>query len=169
MSSPRGQQTGVAEHPTIQPGRRLVAIDPAADAFTALTMMRRNEVRHLPVVVENRCVGLLTESDLLRGLASGRSAAELTVGALCHQPAPAVPAGSTLQTMAEAMVADGADAALLVNRGVLVGMVTSTDVLGAVTEKWRDRTPSRDSTPSRGRTPSRGHTPSRDHTPSRGM
>jgi len=139
MSSPRGQATGVADHPTIRPGRRLLAIDPAADAYTALTVMRRNEVRHLPVVVENQCIGLLTEGDLLRGLASGRSAAELTAGELCHQPAPAVPAGSSLQIMAEAMIADGAGAALLVSRGVLVGMVTSTDVLGAVTEKWRDR------------------------------
>lgn len=139
MSSPRGQRAGVVEHPTLQPGRRLLAIHPAADAFTALTVMRRNEVRHLPVVMDNRCIGLLTEGDLLRGLASGRSAAELTVGELCHQPAPAVPAGSSLQTMATAMLGEGADAALLVNHGVLVGMVTSTDVLGAVTEKWRDR------------------------------
>jgi predicted transcriptional regulator len=126
-----------AEHPVIQPGRRVVAVHPAADAFAALTVMRRNEVRHLPVVVDDRCVGLLTETNLLRGLASSSSADELTVAALCHQPAPAVPAGSSLQTMAVTMVASGADAVLVVNRGVMVGMVTGSDVLGAVTSRWR--------------------------------
>jgi len=137
MGSPTSRTTAT-EHPTIQPGRRLVAVHPEADAFTALTVMRRNEVRHLPVVAGEQCVGMLTETDLLRGLASGRSGADLTAGELCHQPAPAVPAGSSLRTMAETMVASGADAALVVSRGVMVGMVTSSDVLGAVTAKWRE-------------------------------
>ncbi|HEY3002227.1 MAG TPA: CBS domain-containing protein [Kribbellaceae bacterium] len=116
----------------------MVAVHPDADAFTALTVMRRNEVRHLPVVVDQRCVGILTESDLVRGLASGRSAAELTAEELCHSPAPSVPAGSSLQTMANAMIDADVDALILVSRGVMVGMVTSTDVLGAVTAKWRE-------------------------------
>ncbi len=129
--------TAEAEHPVIKPGRRLVAVHPAVDAFTALTVMRRHEVRHLPVVADDRCVGLLTETDLLRGLASSASAEELTVAALCHRPAPAVPAGSSLHTMATTMVASAADAVLVVNRGVMVGMVTASDVLGAVTSRWR--------------------------------
>ena len=136
MNSPRPRTT-TTEYPVVQPGRKVLAVHPAADAFTALTVMRRNEVRHLPVVVDDRCIGLLTESDLLRGLASSISADQLTVGTLCHQPAPAVAAGSSLQTMAATMVADGADAALVVNGGMMVGMVTSSDVLGAVTSRWR--------------------------------
>jgi CBS domain-containing protein len=137
MSSPKPLR-GTTEHPTVQVGRRLLAVHPAADAYTALTVMRRNEVRHLPVVLDEKCIGLLTESDLLRGLASERRGADLTVGELCRRPAPAVPAGSSLQTMAAAMIADGTDAVLLVNRGVVVGMVTGSDVLGAVTSRWRD-------------------------------
>lgn len=123
--------------PVVQPGHRLVAVPPEVDAFTALTVMRHNEVRHLPVVLDDRCIGLLTEGDLLRALASSISADELTAGALCHQPAPCVPAGSSLRDMAAAMIADGADAAVVVSRGMMVGMVTGTDVLGAVTSKWR--------------------------------
>jgi len=133
------RQTLDTEGPLIKPGRRLVAVHPAADPFTALTVMRRNEVRHLPVVDGDRCVGLLTESDLLRALASGTSADELAAGALCHRPAPTVPAGSSLQALASAMIASNADAALVVRDGVLVGMVTGSDVLGAVTSKWRAR------------------------------
>lgn len=125
------------EPPLVKSSGRLAAVHPADDAFAALTVMRRNEVRHLPVVAGDRCVGLLTEAGLLRGLASGRPAGELTVAALCHQPAPAVPAGSSLQVMAETMVACGADAAIVVSRGVLVGLVTAGDVLGAVTSRWR--------------------------------
>jgi CBS domain-containing protein len=126
-----------AADPLIKPGRRLLAVNPETDAFTALTVMRRNEVRHLPVVVGDLCVGLLTEGDLLRALATSASAGELTAGGLCHRPAPAVPAGSSLRDIAAIMIADGSDAALVVSRGVMVGLVTSGDVLGAVTARWR--------------------------------
>ena len=132
-----GRESTAAEHPAIPKGRRLVAVDPDADAYTALTIMRRNEVRHLPVILDGRCIGLLTETDLLRGLASPVSAAELTAGMLCHRPAPAVPAGSSLPAMAATMIEAGADAAIVVSNGAMVGMVTSSDVLGAVTGKWR--------------------------------
>jgi len=131
-----------APHPVVRAGRRVTAVHPGADAFTALTVMRRNEVRHLPVIDGDRCVGLLTEGDLLRALTSAPSAtssADLTAGGLCHSPAPWVPAGSTLEVMAARMLADGSDAALVVSRGELVGMVTGTDVLGAVTGRWRTR------------------------------
>lgn len=134
MGSP--SRTVHAEGPIMRPGRRLAA-PPGMDAYTALTLMRHNEVRHLPVVDGDRCVGLLTEFDLVRALASEISAASLTAGALCHRPAPTVPAGSSLQEMAATMVARGCDATLVVKQGVVVGMVTAGDVLGAVTEKWR--------------------------------
>jgi|SRR5215217_4915446 len=140
------RRTIPTEDPIVKPGRRVLAVHPTADAFAALTMMRHNEVRHLPVVDGDRCVGLLTEFDLLRALASDISAAELTAEALCHRPAPAVPAGSSLPAMAVAMVAAGADAALVVQGGVMVGMVTASDVLGAVTSKWRT-SPSQESMP----------------------
>lgn len=137
MNSARRDAT--TEHPTVPKGRRVVAVHPAMDAYGALTMMRRSEVRHLPVVADGHCVGLLTEADLLRGLASGASGAELTAGGLCHRPAPAVPAGSSLPAMAAAMIDSGADAVIVVSNGTMVGMVTSSDVLGAVTARWRDR------------------------------
>lgn len=137
MSTARRDTT--TEHPAVPKGRRVVAVHPAADAFEALTVMRRSEVRHLPVVADGHCVGLLTEAGLLRGLASGASGAELTAGGLCHRPAPAVPAGSSLPAMAAAMVDSGADAVIVVSNGTMVGLVTSSDVLGAVTARWRDR------------------------------
>jgi CBS domain-containing protein len=131
-----------SQHPMIRAGRRMVAVHPGTDAFTALSVMRNAETRHLPVVEGDRCVGLLTEADLLRALAATATVpatSDLTVGSLCHRPAPSVPAGSSLQAMAERMLLDGTDAALVVARGVMVGMVTSTDVLGAVTGRGRAR------------------------------
>ena len=136
MSSARRETA--TEHPAIPKGRRMVAVHPATDAYGALTVMRQGEVRHLPVVVDGHCVGLLTEADLLRGLASGASGAELTAGGLCHRPAPAVPAGSSLPAMAAIMIDSGADAVIVVSNGTMVGMVTASDVLGAVTARWRD-------------------------------
>jgi CBS domain-containing protein len=132
------REVTATEHPAIPRGRRLLAVHPATDAYGALTVMRQNEVRHLPVVADGRCVGLLTETDLLRGLACGASGAELTAGGLCHRPAPAVPSGSSLPAMAAVMTDSGADAVIVVSNGTMVGMVTGSDVLGAVTARWRD-------------------------------
>jgi len=128
--------------PVVRAGRRTVAVHPATDPFTALTVMRRNEVRHLPVVEGDRCVGLLSEGHLLAALASTNGSGDqrtdggLNAGALCHRPAPTVPPGSSLQAMAAIMTAERVDAVLVVHRGELVGIVTGSDVLGAITGGW---------------------------------
>ena len=44
----------------------LITIEPDRDLFEAIEMMRDNEIRHLPVVSNNRFIGLITMKDVLK-------------------------------------------------------------------------------------------------------
>src|SRR3989338_10637865 len=45
---------------------KLITITPDADIYDALIKMRDNNIRHLPVVEDNKMVGLLTIKDILK-------------------------------------------------------------------------------------------------------
>lgn len=113
----------------VRVSRRVLAVTADTDPVTALGVMRQGRVRHLPVIRGDQCVGLLTEVDLLVALAGGAAAVRSPVGELCQVPAPTVPAGATSDEIAAAILAGGADAALVVEDSVLVGIVTTTDLL----------------------------------------
>jgi CBS domain-containing protein len=121
--------------------RRVLAVTPETDPMTALSVMRGNGVRHLPVVQGQRCIGLLTEAHLLEAIIGMPGP---SVGWLCGSPAPTVPAGATPSTMAAAILAGGLDAALVVHGAALVGIVTSTDVLAQLAEQETSGTESSD-------------------------
>ena len=116
---------------TVLVSRPVLAVDLRADAFTALEVMRRNRVRHLPVVDGRTCVGLLTEADVLAALAD---ALPHSAGSLCHSPPPTVPAGAPLGRVAAQIMAGGLDAALVIRDSVLIGIVTCVDVLEQVAQ-----------------------------------
>ena len=44
----------------------MVTVDPGMDVFDALTVMRENDVRHLPVLDNGKLVGFITVKDILR-------------------------------------------------------------------------------------------------------
>ncbi len=78
---------------------RVVAVGPGMALIDALRVMDSAGVRHLPVVEGGRCVGLLTEIDMLRrlvarGLVRPGSSARLTAGEVCRQPAPVTVLGA---------------------------------------------------------------------------
>ena len=110
----------------------VLAIHPDTDAITALKVMQDFGVRHLPVVLGNRCEGLVTETDLLRALAMTTRPELPAVRQLRHRHPPAVADGAPTDRIAAAILAGGLGAALVVHDGALTGIVTSTDVLAAV-------------------------------------
>lgn len=46
--------------------KRVVTISPSKDIYDALVRMKRTRFKHLPVVVKNRVIGLVTIKDILR-------------------------------------------------------------------------------------------------------
>jgi CBS domain-containing protein len=95
----------------------------------ALHLMQRARTRHLPVLHRGGCVGVLVDVDLLAAVVDGVAGA---VGPLARHPVPTVALGADAPTVARAIAAGGMDAVLVVDDGVVVGIVTATDVLAGL-------------------------------------
>lgn len=110
----------------------IVAITPDASLGTALRLMAATGVRHLPVVDGHRCLGLVSEADLVGCLARESSplaaAAHRPVWQLTRRVTP-VPRSAHRSDAAWRMHADGVDAVLVTDNGRLVGIVTATDLI----------------------------------------
>ncbi|NMO89459.1 CBS domain-containing protein [Actinomycetospora sp. TBRC 11914] len=97
----------------------------------ALLVMHRAHLRHLPVVRRGRCVGVLVDVDLVAAAVDGRAG---EVGPLARHPVPTVGLDADAPATARAIVDGGMDAALVVDDGVVVGIVTATDVVGGLAD-----------------------------------
>ncbi|HLU54814.1 MAG TPA: CBS domain-containing protein [Pseudonocardia sp.] len=112
--------------------RHIVAITPDASVSTALALMASADVHHLPVFYGNRCRAVLRETDVLRHLASGRSApadrAATPVGRLVR-PVTSVDERARRSDAARCMTSAGTDVVLVIGRRGLVGIVTAADLV----------------------------------------
>jgi len=106
-------------------------IHPDDTLAKALEMMEVGGFRRLPVVKDGAVIGMLTERDLRqhRGhLASTKVNATMT------SPVFAVAPESTVQEAARLMVQQKVGGLPVVDKGVLVGVVTTTDMIRAFLE-----------------------------------
>ncbi|MGX7829611.1 CBS domain-containing protein [Actinokineospora sp. 24-640] len=110
---------------------RVLGIVPEATLDTALRMMAQARVRHLPVITNGRCVGLLTESDALwHAWASGDASCSVTE--VMRTPTPSVDLAVPLPEAAAAVLESGADAVVVTSAGAVVGILTSADLVRVV-------------------------------------
>lgn len=114
---------------------RLVAVDPAVSLATALQLMIAGGVRHVPVFDGPSCVGIVTETDVLRGLAACRGplgSATLPLEAVTR-PVRIVAPATSLHAAAALMDAMKVDV-LLVGDDTdgPTGIVTATDLIHAL-------------------------------------
>jgi CBS domain-containing protein len=107
---------------------RLVGITPDADVRVALQLLATSGVRHLPVLTDGRCLGLVREHDVVRHLAGPDALLPTPVARLCR-PAPVLGMSDRRSTAAAQMQAEGTDAILVVEHARLVGIVTATDLV----------------------------------------
>lgn len=122
---------------------RLVAVTPGTPVRTALDLMLAQDVHHLPVFTGRRCTGLVTESDLLRGVAAqwGPLGPAVITVAEVHGPVAVLPSSAPLSAAAAAMAADGRDAVLVADGDRIDGIVTASDVVGVVARRAGPATP----------------------------
>jgi CBS domain-containing protein len=109
----------------------IVGIDPTTPVETALQVMIARDIRHMPVVDGARCTGLVTEGDLLRGVAAERGPLGRTTLRVSDVAGRAVtlPAGARLSDATVLMAREHVDAILVMTEGRVGGIVTATDVV----------------------------------------
>ena len=120
-----------------------VTVSPRTSVLNARRMMRLHGIRHLPVVVEGRVVGMLSDRDVLlrdadvarplsvlqSDLLFGRHRAiETVMRSPVDTARAAEPIGGAAQTMLDARVSG----LPVVAEGRLVGIITSSDCLRAL-------------------------------------
>ncbi|MDD7969373.1 CBS domain-containing protein [Actinomycetospora lemnae] len=115
--------------PRLRPSRPVRVVTEQTSVAEALRVMRVAGVRHLPVIAGDRCTGLLVDRDLIAAAVDGVTE---PVGRLVRGPVPTVEAGTTAAHVARAVLAGGLDAAVVVEEGTVVGIVTTTDALVAL-------------------------------------
>jgi CBS domain-containing protein len=119
---------------------RLIGITPDADLHVALRLLATSGVRHLPVLTDGRCLGLVCERDVVRHLA-GPDAPLPTPVAQLYRPAPVLGVRDRRSTAAAQMQAADIDAVLVVKNGRLVGIVTATDLVRSLAQGTRPQEP----------------------------
>ena len=111
--------------------RELVGVTPDTPVMTALSLMARRRVRHLPVLAGRRCLGLVIELDLVRALAAVAlplGLADPVVGDVVRSVG-AVAGTARRSDAASVMSAGTADAVLVVEQEQVLGIVTATDLV----------------------------------------
>lgn len=109
----------------------VLGIEPDASLDVALKEMAQAGVRHLPVVLKGRCLGLLHEADVLWHLWAHPGARVASIDC-CRRPSPVVDIADYVARAAVVIDGAGTDAAVVTERGRVVGVITATDLVRLV-------------------------------------
>jgi CBS domain-containing protein len=113
--------------------RDVVVVSPTVSVAAARRMMARNHVRHLPVVVGGRLVGILSDRDVLRqpvDESEVKCGTAMTAGPITCGP------NTSVGRIAQLMLTHKIDCLPVINDDdVLVGLVTSSDLLSLLAER----------------------------------
>ena len=120
------------------------SVGPDDSLETARRLMAEHRIRHLPVMVEGRPAGVVTDQDMRRAAAAGGAESahrvgELTLSEACEADISA-PLDLVLSEMAERLL----DSALVLKGGKLVGIFTATDACREFAALLRREAPSPD-------------------------
>lgn len=117
----------------------VITITPKTSLPEAIRLMHQRGVRHLPVVEEDALVGIVSDRDLKRAMASPATSLEthelrylldaLTVNEIMTRAVITVGRMFPIEEAARLMVKERVSALPVTERGRLVGIVTETDVL----------------------------------------
>jgi CBS domain-containing protein len=114
----------------------VVGIVPQAPLEVALRLMVRAKVRHLPVVADGECLGVVDESDILWHLwSTGDGEHHVVAEIVVPGRHPNVDIAASLGHAAALMAERRVDAAMVTDGGRLAGIVTVTDILRAAAQR----------------------------------
>ena len=110
----------------------LISVEPDTDARTALELMEKHSVSQVPVLSDDRCVGVVSEANLMARIVEKPELIDEPVEPLMEPALPTVDGGVDLDTVTKHLV-QGHSAVLVQRGGVPVGIVTRFDVVQYLT------------------------------------
>lgn len=121
-----------------------VTITPFTSFPEAVRIMREKEIRHLPVMEEDKLVGVVSWTDLLHALPSMAKTlsgfetnyllANLHIQEVMSSPAITVPEDAPLEEVARLMVDEEIGCLPVVRNGAMVGLITEADIFETFVE-----------------------------------
>jgi acetoin utilization protein AcuB len=120
--------------------REILALDSATPCGEALARLRKERIRRAPVLARDTLVGMVSERDLLAVLpgsvaefdsAHGRAALRRPVSSVMKSPVITVGPDEHLEAAAKLMLERKIGGIPVVDHGLLVGMLTESDILRA--------------------------------------
>jgi acetoin utilization protein AcuB len=118
-----------------------VTVPPTMPVLEARRLMLEKKIRHLPVTDGSKLVGIVTDRDIRLNLPSAATSlsvweinyllAKLTVGAVMSRNVVAIESDREPREAAQLMLDHGVGALPVVDGGLLVGIITETDLLRA--------------------------------------
>ena len=119
--------------------REVVTLTPEHTLRDAIDLLRSNRIRHLPIVEEQRLVGIVTDRDVKRATPSvltgvgkdeyDNSLLTIKVSQLMTREPITVPRQSALKSAVEIFINRKVGALPVVDNGRLVGILTEIDIL----------------------------------------
>ena len=100
-----------------------------------IAKMKQYDVSQLPVVEEDRLVGMISEVDLLNYLLEGHHRTSDAIESIIDPAPPVVDPASAVGTLADVFLS--ANAAVVVDLGAVVGIVTKIDVIDHLAKRMR--------------------------------
>jgi len=130
------KQTEIREVMTKQP-HWIHASEPVTKAKYA---MEQHRIRHLPVMNNERVIGMLSDRDLkITDGIEGLNPATLVVMDICHGKPYTVDLHTPLGQVAETMARNHYGSAIVVDKDQLVGIFTTVDACRALATTIEDR------------------------------
>lgn len=120
--------------------RQVITAAAEASVLAAVELFRLHAIRHLPILEENRLVGIVSDRDLrgvvpsLPGPKDAAHLSSLKLREVMHHPVITAHPLDPIEDAARLMYQHRIGCLPVVSRGELVGIVTETDILRALVE-----------------------------------
>lgn len=123
-------------------------VEPETSLFDAYTLMFEKEIRRLPVVYDQKLVGIITLSDIQRVLPSvfaetdtdtALEVTPLTVGDVMTADPVTVAPEDTLQDAAEQMLENQVSGLPVVQNDRVIGIITESDIFKLIVASWSEK------------------------------
>lgn len=119
------------------------SIEETATLESALEMMRKHKIHHLPVMTEGAPVGVISHRDLQRTLGQKGDDKDRPISEMPRDKAYVVDLSKPLDRVLLAMAQQHLGVALVVKEGRLAGIFTLTDACQCFAEHLRQQFPSK--------------------------